>query len=392
MSDEKKSLFKISGVGIDTTTMKFKPVDFDTVYGYIYTSISANNDYIIADYVSYMSGSSLIVGVDFLDGVEDLLFRHIKTLGREKADLVLIDAGCNWDNFNKEALLSSKVVGDLGIKNPTSVEQIEQLTLKLNEKLKFIAFDLSPFYFNYDIVKYCNENNITILSFNPLGGYVSAAAMIDAFSVPYLLSFSGTYSSIVFLSGRDSYYARESKKYLEGLFGKETKPIFTLRKNVSKLLKPIKRVVNTALKFDDSITINYDSPELLYDFDELQFSLGKLKVDSMVIDDRTLTDVEKEVKDLFNVSSIPSDINSEGLFALYRYQAFNYIKVKYIESLGWSTEYVRLGDKMIAIKVERTSEKGWFRKTRETEKINYFFAIMNGAPVFLKIQNSVQKS
>ena len=37
MSEEtKKKLFKVSGVGIDTTPMNFPPVDRDNIYSYIY--------------------------------------------------------------------------------------------------------------------------------------------------------------------------------------------------------------------------------------------------------------------------------------------------------------------------------------------------------------------
>lgn len=388
MNEEKKNnLFKISGVGIDTTTMKFKPTDLETVYSYIYTSISANNDYIISDYVKSMPGSSLIVGIDFLDSVNELLFRHIKTLERDKVDLLLIDSNCNWDNLNIIELKNSGVE-KIGIKNPISIEQIEQAKTKLENNLEFIGLDLSPFYFNYDIINYCNNNNIQVLSFNPFGGNLSAPSMIECFTAPYLLSFSGTYSSVVFLSGRDLYYSSESKKYLEGLIGKESKSVFLLRKNVNKLVKPVKKVVNTAIKFDESIVINYDSPELLYDFDEISFSLGKTKNDLISIDDKTLTEVEKEVKNLFNISYIPSDISENSLFALYRYQAFNYLKVKYIESLGWNTEYVRLGNNMIAIKVNKEAEKKWFKKSKKAEEITYFFAMINKIPIFLRIQNS----
>lgn len=388
MNEEKKNnLFKISGVGIDTTTIKFKPTDLETVYSYIYTSISANNDYIISDYVKSMPKSSLIVGIDFLDSVNELLFRHIKTLERDKVDLLLIDSNCNWDNLNVVELKNSGVE-KIGIKNPISVEQIEQAKTKLEDNLEFIGIDLSPFYFNYDIINYCNNNNIQILSFNPFGGNLSAPSMIECFTAPYLLAFSGTYSSVVFLSGRDMYYSSESKKYLEELIGKESKSVFLLRKNVNKLVKPVKKVVNTAIKFDESIVINYDSPELLYNFDEISFSLGKTKNDLISIDDKTLTEVEKEVKNLFNISYIPSDITDDSLFALYRYQAFNYLKVKYIESLGWNTEYVRLGNNMIAIKVNKEAEKKWFKKSKKAEEITYFFAMINKAPIFLRIQNS----
>lgn len=389
MSEDSKNLFKISGVGIDTTTMKFRPIESGVVYNYLYTSISANNDYIISDYVKSMSDSSLIVGIDFLDGIDEIIINHLRVLGREKLDLLLIDSSCDLSYLSKNSINRYTNQG-IGIKNPTSVDQIKELS-KYN--IKAVAFDLSPFHFNYDMINYCNENNIMIISFNPFGGNISSSAMIEAFSVPYLLSFSSNYSDIVFLSGRDTYYSDESKKYLESLIGKETKPIFTLRKNINKLIKPIKKVVNTSISFEDSININYDSPELIYNYEDIHFTLGnKLDNNLITIDNETMTDIEKEVKSLFDVSHIPSDISLGGLFAIYRYQAFNYLSVKYLESLGWKTEYVRLGDNMIAIKLEREQKKGWFKRSKETEYVNYFFSMLNNTPIFINIQNSFLKS
>ena len=392
---EKKRLFKVSGVGLDTTTIKFKPLDRETVYNYIYTSISANNDYIIADYVKYMTGSVLIVGVDSLDGIDLLLNSHLKTLGRGSIDLLLIDASCDWEKYFDASKLKSAGVKEIGIKNPESAEQIEKINQVVQKKIEFVSLDLSPLCFNYDLVTWCENNSVQLLTFNPLGGFISSNAMINAFSVPYLLSFAGTYSSVIFLSGRDLFYSGESKKYIEGLYGKEAKTIFTLKKNVSRLYKPIKKVVNTALEFDESVVLNYDSPELLYDYDEILFSLGKAKEDKISVDDKELVDIENEVKNLLSISLIPRDVNSDGLFAIYRYQIINYLKVKYLGALGWKLEFVRLGDRMMAIKAKKEDEKkGWFKKKKKEaqESDNYFFALINDKPVFLKVKNSSEKA
>lgn len=385
---EENKKFKISGIGLDTTTIKFTPVD-DTVYDYLYTSISANNDYIISDYVKSMPLASLVVGVDSVDNINDLLYKHIKTIGRDSIDLLLVDAKCNLKDLNIEEV-SNVGVKEIGIKNPISVDQILNTQKDLGEnKLKTISLNISPFCFNFDIIDYCNNNNIKIMSFNPFGGNISSQSMIESFSSPYLLSFSSTYSTVMFLSGRDLFLSRESKQYVENLIGKDTKPIFVLRKNVNKLIKPIKKVVNTCVNFEDLITINYNSPELLYNYEDVSFSLGKVKSDLITIDD-TVTDIEKEVNNLFKISYIPSNIEKGELFALYRYQAFDYLKIKYLQDFGWNTEYLRMSDNMVAIKISKTVKKGWIKKKDKIlEEVTYFFAMVNDCtPVFLKLKNS----
>ena len=400
MSEEtKKKLFKVSGVGIDTTTMNFPPVDRDNIYSYIYTSISANNDYIIADYVKYMSGASLLVGVDSLDAIDTLISSHLKTLGREKVDLLFIDAKCDWENYFDFVRLNNRGVEEVGVKNPESIEQLEKIGQITGKQVKYVAMDLSPLYFNYELITWCEKNSVELFTFNPLGGYLSSNAMINAFSVPYLLSFAGTYSDVVFLSGREEFYSSQSKKFIEGLYGKETKSIFTLKKSVNRLYKPIKKVVNTAVKFGEedkeSFIINYNSPELLYDYDEISFSLGKIKDDIISVDNKTIIDkggekeAVEEVRGLFELTYLPKDITPDELYALYRYRVLNYLKVNYLSDLGWKIECVRLGDKMMAIRVMRDwKKKSWFSRKKKDSKnksINFFFALIKNKPVFLEV-------
>ena len=183
------------------------------------------------------------------------------------------------------------------------------------------------------------------------------------------------------------------------LYGKETKSIFTLKKSVNRLYKPIKKVVNTAVKFGEedkeSFIINYNSPELLYDYDEISFSLGKIKDDIISVDNKTIIDkggekeAVEEVRGLFELTYLPKDITPDELYALYRYRVLNYLKVNYLSDLGWKIEYVRLGDKMMAIRVMRDwKKKSWFsrkKKDSENKSINFFFALIKNKPVFLEV-------
>lgn len=394
-------LFKLLGVGLDTTTIKYKPVDpHELSYDYIYTSLRANNDYIISDYVSQMPFSSLIVGVDFLDNEKDtlttMLLNHISTLNRSKIDLLLIDSSCDFTKFKNDLDKTNElVVDEIGLKNPKTVDDIINAKKLLNNKLRYVALNLSPLEFNYDVVKWCDENKISILGFNPLGGNITAPAMINAFSVPYLLNFSANYSVITFLSGRDLYLSGESKKYLEKVIGEISSPKYVLKKNVNRIFKPIKKVISTSLKFGESVNISFDSPELLFDFSELEFSLGNKPIpDKMTIDEKYLSVEEKDVKLIFDTSYIPSDANELDLLAYYRYRILNLLKLtKYPKEFGWDLEVSRLSNNMITIKVERKNEtRSWFKK-KETKTVHYyFFGLLSGnTPFFCKFKNADQK-
>ena len=63
--------FKIQGVGLDTSTIDYNPGSYSGSYDYYYTSISANNDYLLKDMID--EDTPVIVGVDFLESLENVL-------------------------------------------------------------------------------------------------------------------------------------------------------------------------------------------------------------------------------------------------------------------------------------------------------------------------------
>lgn len=398
MTETKNKTMKLLGIGLDTTTIKYKPINpHELSYDYLYTSIEANNDYIISDFIGQMPNASLIVGIDFIDNINRILFNHLYTIKRTKIDLLLIDSSCDWDNLDRSKLddYDEISIEEIGIKNPKTISDLEKAKEKLG-KLEYVAMNISPLEFNFDIINWCDQNGIKILGFNPLGGFINYPAMTSAFTTPYLLGFSANYSTITFLSGRDLYLSGESKKYMEDLIDKPSLPIYVLKKNVNRLYKPIKKVINTMLKFDDSINIGYNSPELLYDYSSLNFYLGKIKEDKVTVDDKTIsTNLDKDVKTILGTSIISKDAGKEGLFAIYRYNILNYLDSVFVPSIsGWKMTLTRLADNMISIKEERIVEKNkWFRKKEERIEKIFFFALLSGnTPFFCEIKNSSQKN
>ena len=80
MTQEK---FKIQGVGIDTLNITYDPSFSTEKFDYIYTSLTANNERLIGEWVNSMRPTPpLIVYSEFIDSVVPILKEHLEMLGR----------------------------------------------------------------------------------------------------------------------------------------------------------------------------------------------------------------------------------------------------------------------------------------------------------------------
>lgn len=392
--------FKVQGVGLDTSTTQMKLwVDkndqYDYHFDYIHTSICANNDYLISDYVKNCPESSLITSIDFINNSERALLGHLLELGRNKIDLLLVETNkllTNLDIIKEtvDSLKKSGVIEEFGIKNPETVEEIKQIEDSLGEKIKFISLDICPLHFNYTIVQYCKDNNVEILGFNPLGGYISSAAIISSFTIPYLLGFISTYSSVVFLSGRDLILSIESMLYIkDNIIGSECSSKFTLKKNVSRLYKPFKKVVETSLMFNKNLVLRTNWPEYLYPLEEIVINLGTPINIADCIDNKLRTTVESDIDDLIEITEFPEGISIQSKFAILRYQVLSMLNTKFPETDGWVTAVINSGDLAIGIIKQRTIEKKKKRFLRksivETEMKHFLCALPSlDHPIFIE--------
>ena len=377
--------FKISGVGLDTRRLTICPSEtFDELFDYIHTSISENNDYIISDFIKFQSGASIITTIDFSDTMETAIAGHLLTIGREKIDLLLINSNCSWDITNINHLKSSGMVDSIGISNPDSIERIIELQKEMRGEIKYISLDLCPLNFKYDIVNWCIENNITMLGFNPFGGHISAPSIIDSFSIPYLLGFSASYCSIVFLSGEDIFQTIPERDYLNNLIGKDVEPKYILKKNVSKLYKPIKKTVETSINISDNIIFPYNCPEIIYNPEELVLTLGKT---TEIIPEQTEpTEIESEVYQLLNLLYMPKDSDIRSQFAIFRYRVIELLKVKFPE-VTWEHVYGKLGDKLMAIVVRKEDKTGWIKKKVDVTSHTFILGMTSDNKVYFSETN-----
>lgn len=352
-----ETVFRVKGTGLDTTNLDYSPKNASELdFQYYYTNPNANNGPLIYPLVSNLE-KGLIVGIDFLDEAKIAILEHLYELRRVNIDLLLIDASCNFEDensLNDILELKNNCIGNIGIKNPEkiSLERLMEVS-KLLGGVKHIALNLSPLYFNKEILDWAYNNEVEVIAFNPLGGHLTAPCMIDSFGLQYLLNFSGVYADTVILSGKDLASTEINSSYLNNLVGESVlKPeIYTMKRSVDKLVKPLRKICSQSLVTETSEILPMEEAQNeLFDPNELILSIGEEVVDVNL--DYTLPEDEQKEDLAFNDIlqyleniKIPSDTeNDNDIVSVVRPKAFALFRARYLESAGWECFSINLGN------------------------------------------------
>lgn len=383
-------LYKIDemGAGLDTTHLNYCP-DIEEIvnnFGYIKTKIGSCNDHVISELTRNIGNNRLITEVNFTDLLGKAIQVHLEAIGADWIDILELPASLNWnENFVEtlKVLYDSGQIYSISIKNPGTPERVEEirtLLAKSNLELEYISLDICPIEFNYDLVTWCNENHISIIGYNPFGGNLSSATVINSFTVPYLLGFAATYCFAVILSGRDIYKSVQSAKYLNKLEGEYTSSMYTLKKSVHKLLKPLKKVVFTSANIDLDYTIPYDSPEFIpVNKTDVVLSLGKsIETEG---ENKETNEVEKLVLDYINTLQIPFDAEKEEKFYIIQSQVIEFLKNHFKE---YEFSCLMINNTTIAIKAEKESTVGFFIKETIVDTKEFLISMKSNGTVFFK--------
>lgn len=381
--------FKVKSTCLDTTT--FNVLYTNRTYDYLLTSIVSGNDTTICDSLPVIDETELIVHTNHLDALNTTLNSHLRLLDRDSASIVLVDAKSGWDSAESMFVELGSTVGSYGIWCPESVAEIDQILSKVqNYELyfKYIAMNLSPLEFNYEIVRYCESKGLSIIGLNPMGGLLSSGRNIEAFTVPYLLSFSSAYSEIVVLSGRDQYKSVESSKYIkDNLIDKELDKNYILKKTINKPVKSISKAIYTSTRLFGDI-LPYDDPFLLLDPDYSVIEIGKSSksISSKAIDSKkvklgSVDDLDgepkgiiKEVNDLLSVLYYPSDGDIRSKFACAKYKVLDYLGYEFNTESGWIRNLSSIGSTILLVMVSKAPKKTgmlWWKKEEPGDVRNF---------------------
>lgn len=384
------SMYKIKGIGLDTTTLDYVADVGD--YDYLHTSISANNGLIIRGILEE-SIATIITSIDFLDQADKAIINHLYELGRDRIDLLLINSTCDFEKYSEQIkdLLDSSLVDQIGLKNPNNPEEIKRI-MKIMPKLKYISLELCPLNFNYEVIKFCEDNDIDILVFNPYGGYISAPVLIDSFTMPYLLNFAAYYGTIVFLSGREL-SSNAQKRYLEPLIDAEVEneSIYQLNKTVKKLVKPLKKMVNTSIVINEEITLPFQALQSsLFSGDDLILSLDKTYYKVNKNDD--LDDVEKYITEYLSKKEeykLPEDTgNDSNSLSVLRYYISKWLD-EILDRNNTVINCVKLSNNIFVYLVYEEEKKR--RNTNYNPIGCYLLYKSEGNIQFLKVKNALPK-
>ena len=395
------SNFKISGTGLDTSNLTYVPSaisEENTSYDYYYTEVKSNNGLVIKPLLDRSSNVRLVTGIDFLDFSSLAIREHLYELSRQNIDVLLVDSECNWNKYEDEIkiMLDSGIVSEIGIKNPEklSIDKLEDLRIKFG--IKYLGINLCPLYYWKDIMDWANKVGVKIFSFNPLGGHITAPSLIDAFSITYLLNFSAMHSDVVFLSGKDIVFSNVNRDYMTSLVGEETdESLYRVKKDVNKLIKPLKKLGFTSLKVGEEVFPVSES-DILFNFDESVISLGEAKsiidhTKEIEEDDETGQAIIKYLEDAY----LPKDTEDpKNYMAIVRPKAFSIFRSRFPEGNGWFNVNVFIGDVYMFNSYREIRKKRWFAPDEVTmESHTYILYYTKGTGFVLRnLQNSEPES
>ena len=355
-----EQIYKIKSSGIDTSSMNLPPTSLDD-FDYVFTSIEANNDFLLKDKVS---GKKILTYCPSTKNLNLVVKSHLGFLNTLKIETLFLDPDIDWSSVPE----TINNVESFGIYCPKSSVLLSDIMKQ--HKFEYVILPTCPLDFNYEVIEWCEQNKVKIVSINPMGGYISAARNILSFGVPYLLSFAAVYSDIVILSGRDIFRSSISEQYLRELVGKKVNGNFNMKNSIHKSVPKLKQVIYTRVAIDKKTNIEYYDPNFVYtplEFDnsELSFSF-KSNPDIIVLDN-----LEKDITDLVKNKDYPGE-DTHGTFSSYvRYYFFEWLENQE-EYENWERTYVSLGNSFFAVRLYKPESKPkhfWSGKEPEKEVV-----------------------
>lgn len=409
---ENKRLFKISAVGLDTTALNY-PADLEPdEYEYVHINFNSNNDEFIKSIVR--DTRYIFMTVDFIDGLYNSIVDYCGWNSLVCLKGLLINANCDFETYKGEIvrLQNSPYVAEsgIGISQPETVEQLIKISKIID--FDYISLNICPLNFNAEVIKWAEQHNKKIIGFNPFGGHISSADLIDSFTVPYLLGVIATYADYVFLSSRDLVYAASDRIYLESLIGCEFEKLYLFTKSLNKLNPPIKKAIKNYLIVDGEIVIEVEDPCFTFSKGELIISISSLSAEEIpepklpgryeygphkgdfIMDIESITPEEYINTQYITNFSInkPKDISETSYVSWLKYVIMNHLGTynseKY-KSLNGSCEVTsnKICKNAIVINtfVSYIEKTGIFTVNKRAEESNYLLYFKNGKFLFRKI-------
>lgn len=160
------------------------------------TAITYNNDYLLKNWDGkIISKISPWMYKDY----EFWASNHLNCLGRNQIDVMLVHntRHPDWISLYYKLLCDPRYF-HVGISN-ASIEDIEEIKWRFDIYPEYLELEINPRYLDLNLITYCREKGIKIISYCILGGKYLAQSMIKDYTLPYLIRFALNFSNLAIL-------------------------------------------------------------------------------------------------------------------------------------------------------------------------------------------------
>lgn len=156
--------------------------------GYIDTSICYNNDYRLKDILKEFDFKIISkIPPQYIEYYDYVIDHHLKCLGRDKIDLMLIhNSRSEWVELAKKLESDNRFL-EVGVSN-FSIDDLKKYKSELGHYPRYNEIEINPRYPNHKLVHFCKANGIKIIAYAIFGGKYNSMKIISDFTLPQILN------------------------------------------------------------------------------------------------------------------------------------------------------------------------------------------------------------
>lgn len=226
--------YRCTGVALGTYELHLADLEsieaqFKSGVDYVDTSICYANDYVLNGYVGGENQPKVISKIppQMTDQYEFMISNHMTQMGVKEIEIMLIhNARADWTELAKK-LESDKRFKHTGVSN-FNENQLEEYKELLGHYPEYNEMEINPRYYDKDLIEFCHNKGIKIISYAILGGKYQARSMISDYSLDLCLAFACQDADIVIIRSDESSRIYKMLNTIKTSFSKITKMRSTL--------------------------------------------------------------------------------------------------------------------------------------------------------------------
>lgn len=370
---------RVNSVAIGTYEIEVNGYDYlekvksNIKFDYVDTSICYNNDYYISK-CDFLKGKKLISKIppQMTDNYEFYVSNHMKSLGVDHIDIMLIhNPRADWTELALRMNEDSRFK-EVGVSN-FSVDDIEKYKSITGSYPKYNEMEVNIDYYDKDLIDFCHNNGIKIISYAILGGKYNARKNISKYTLEAILTFVSGIADIVIIR---SDVVRRLKRMSDRIYFlidkcKEINIEYPEESRFNKSIEPMNYNIpgrQSILKLGTSKRIllpTYDN-DLSVGYECEIISKSKINEEDFNSGNNKRDDKDDTILDMINSISAPKDLEFITDYrAFYRYKLMNILKSLYLQNKNITIEIVPEPD-VLVIQIWEKKKLSFNRKKIKT--------------------------